>query len=719
MVSPLTHEDPPALGPFRLLARLGGGGMGTVYLARSAGGRTVAVKSLHAHLAADTTLRTRFRLETDAARVIGDRHGAHVVAADPQAPTPWLATEYVLGPPLDEAVRSGGPLPEPAVRALGTALAEGLGRLHRSEAVHRDLKPSNVLVTADGPRIIDFGIAHAVGDEHRTSLGGVVGTPAFMSPEQASGGEHGPAGDVFALAGVLVFAATGRGPFGGGAPTDLLYRVRFGEPDLGATGPGLRAVLARCLAKDPAQRPSTAELAGLLGGAVQDRGAFAALLPDAVLRDIARRSDEVWREPPPRTAPPAPAEPPRVGTGRPGMSRRRLLAVAGGAAVGGVAVGGGLWAWLGGSSGGGGAGGRTGAKPKTPTPLWSTNMWCPETGGEAMTAGRNLALRAGIVLQGVNAESGASTWQANVADVWRSASDGRKMYALREHDEGAALAVCEVAPTDGELGKPLAELSAFTGKEARNQLLCVADGVAYLVARAASGGHWYLVAADLGSGRERWRSPVGAPEEENTPKMLWGRVAGSRLVTCQAPVMDIHFVTLAAHDKTDGHRLWSTSEGFTGKPPTPPALDAHNIYLGDETLTARRISDGELAWMFGHDRNVGDSAGETRLYGPPLVHDGVVYCAEADRGTVVVDAVSGTLNWQEKGFSGKSLRDVTPAVGDRYLYAADDQGVRAVDLRTRTAVWTYRTTPLVLSADRTHGHLLVRQEKQTTALPLD
>lgn len=215
--------------------------MGTVYLARSAAGRTVALKTVHARIAADPTFRSRFRLEADAARVIGDRYGARVFAADALAATPWLATEYVIGPQLDEAVGLAGPLPEPCVRALGADLARALGQLHRSDVVHRDLKPSNVMVTAAGPKVIDFGIARALGDVRLTRTGAAAGTPAFMSPEQAGGLEHSPAGDVFALAGVLVFAASGHGPFGGGRPADLLYRVRYaGRPERRTGGAGSR-----------------------------------------------------------------------------------------------------------------------------------------------------------------------------------------------------------------------------------------------------------------------------------------------------------------------------------------------------------------------------------------------------------------------------------------------------------------------------------------------
>ncbi|MEU9124398.1 protein kinase [Streptomyces sp. NPDC048506] len=725
MFSPLLHDDPYTVGPFRILARLGGGGMGTVYLARSTGGRTVAVKTLHTRLAADTTLRTRFRLETDAARVIGTDHGAVVVDADPQAPTPWLATEYVLGPPLDTAVESGGPLPEPAVRALGASLAAGLEQLHRSEVVHRDLKPSNVLVTAQGPRIIDFGIARAFGDEHLTSVGSAVGTPAFMSPEQAAGLEHAAAGDVFALAGVLVFAATGRGPFGGGAPTDLLYRVRFGEPDLGGVPEALRPLLVRCLAKDPAHRPSTTELRTALGGAggaSGDRGGFADLLPDAVLREISRRSDEVWREPPHRLPPPVPAEAPRAETAPvPGVSRRRLLAVTGGALLGGGLLGGGGWALLAGSKDTGGGKKKDAVdRPKPPTQLWSNALWCPDSGGEVMRVGRNLVMRAGIVLCGINAESGQSTWQANIADPWRSATDGTRVYALREHDEAAAsLAVCEVAQTTGYPGKPLVELSAFTGKEQYNQLLCVADGIAYLVARAASGKAWYLVAADLGSGKERWRSPVDGPQAEGVPAVLCGAVVGSRVVLCGSPSKGSSFIGLSAHDKGHGRQLWEMSETFAGTPPSRLVADDRNVYLGAANLTARRLSDGGLEWLVGMGGDGDSSAGGERRYGAPTVQDGVVYCTDGDRGLISVDALSGTLNWQEKGLSGrKSKRDVAPAIGKQYAYCADDKGLRAIDLHTRKAVWTYEATPLVLTADSKGGQLYIRQEKRTIALPL-
>jgi serine/threonine protein kinase len=256
----LQPRDPREVGPYWLLGRLGSGGMGQVFLGRSPGGRLVAVKLVRAELAGEAEFRSRFAREVAAARTVSGVFTAAVVDADVDAPVPWLATAYVPGPSLNEAITRDGPLPATSVLALAAGLAEGLGAIHAAGIVHRDLKPSNVLLAEDGPRVIDFGISRAAEATMLTGTGIVFGSPSFMSPEQARGLRVGPASDVFSLGAVLTFAATGQGPFGSGSSAMLLYRVVFTPPDTSGLATELRPLVERCLAKDPEQRPTTHQL---------------------------------------------------------------------------------------------------------------------------------------------------------------------------------------------------------------------------------------------------------------------------------------------------------------------------------------------------------------------------------------------------------------------------------------------------------------------------
>jgi DNA-binding beta-propeller fold protein YncE len=258
-VAELQPGDPERVGPYRLIGRLGGGGMGRVFLGRSAGGRQVAVKVIHADLAADPEFRARFRREVDAARKVNGLYTAPLVDADLDGPTPWLATAYVPGPSLADAVAAHGPLPPASVLMLAAGLAESLTAIHAAGVVHRDLKPSTVLLADDGPRVIDFGISPAAeaGTPTRT---GPVGWPGFMSPEQAEGRQVGPPSDVFSLGAVLTFAATGHGPSGAGSTAALRSDVGDGTPALDDVPAEIRALVERCLAKDPSQRPTAKDL---------------------------------------------------------------------------------------------------------------------------------------------------------------------------------------------------------------------------------------------------------------------------------------------------------------------------------------------------------------------------------------------------------------------------------------------------------------------------
>ncbi|GAA5090884.1 serine/threonine-protein kinase [Nocardia iowensis] len=285
---PLGAEDPTRIGDYRLLGVLGAGGMGRVYLGRNAGGRTVAVKVIRPDLIGDTEFRVRFRREVSAARRVGGQFTAPVLDADADADPPWLATGYVAGFSLAEAVEAYGPFTENSLLVLAHGLAEALVAVHAAGLVHRDLKPSNVLLALDGPKVIDFGIARALDDSKLTTTGKVIGSPGFMCPEQVTGDPVGPASDVFALGGVLAFAATGRGPFGVGEMVQLLWRVVYEEPRLDDVPHRLRPLIAACLTKDPAARPSPERLiTDLTVLGIPERGGW---LPGPALEEVSRRA---------------------------------------------------------------------------------------------------------------------------------------------------------------------------------------------------------------------------------------------------------------------------------------------------------------------------------------------------------------------------------------------------------------------------------------------
>lgn len=258
MRQPLGAGDPRRVGPYELVGRLGRGGMGRVFLGRSVGGRLVAVKVVAAELSGDAEFRRRFGMEVAAARQVGGFYTAQVVDADVDADPPWLVTAYIPGPSLQEAVEAYGRLPVEAVRVLGSGLAEGLSAIHACGLVHRDLKPGNVVLADDGPRVIDFGIARALDAVQQSAA--VIGTPGFMSPEQARGLSVGPASDVFSFGCVLAFALLGRGPYGEGRPEAILYRVIHEQPDLAGLPTELDPLVRACLARVPGDRPAVADV---------------------------------------------------------------------------------------------------------------------------------------------------------------------------------------------------------------------------------------------------------------------------------------------------------------------------------------------------------------------------------------------------------------------------------------------------------------------------
>ncbi|WP_175407881.1 serine/threonine-protein kinase, partial [Streptomyces sp. TRM64462] len=315
-IEPLAAGDPARIGPYRLLGRLGSGGMGRVFLARSEGGRTVAVKVVHEEHAADGQFRARFRREINAARKVGEHFTAPVLDADPEAERPWVATGFVPGPSLETVVREYGPLPVDAVLALADGLLRALEGIHGAGILHRDLKPSNVMLTVEGLKVIDFGIARAVEpsvESLLTSTGMVVGSPGFMAPEQVLGEPLGPEADVFALGCVLMYAATGRLPFGHAAGNQhaVMYRIVESEPELdGLADDALRAFIARCLTKSASERPGVEALSAdpaLSGRPDLDSGAW---LPAPLVARLARQAARLLDAEALAPAEPAPEEAP-------------------------------------------------------------------------------------------------------------------------------------------------------------------------------------------------------------------------------------------------------------------------------------------------------------------------------------------------------------------------------------------------------------------------
>ncbi|MEU3602162.1 protein kinase [Streptomyces sp. NPDC006798] len=304
----LGEGDPRHVAGYRLAARLGAGGMGKVYLSYTPGGRPVAIKVIRPDFAQDAEFRRRFAQEVHAAQRVQGLYTAPVIDADPEAAQPWLATAYVPGPSLAAAVNEHGKLPAETVLLLVAGIAEALQVIHGAGIVHRDLKPANVLLAADGPRVIDFGIARAADATSLTSSGVTIGTPSFMAPEQAAGAKVTPATDVFALGLVATYAATGRAAFGEGTSHGVLYRIVHEEPDLTGVPERLVELVTRCLAKEPSERPSVAEVLTIC----QSANAETVLrrpeewLPGAVAAEIGTRK----AAPAPPVAPPPPAAAP-------------------------------------------------------------------------------------------------------------------------------------------------------------------------------------------------------------------------------------------------------------------------------------------------------------------------------------------------------------------------------------------------------------------------
>jgi eukaryotic-like serine/threonine-protein kinase len=485
---PLLENDPRQIGRYRLVGRLGAGGMGQVYLGVGGGGEQAAVKVVHPGFAHDDRFRARFAREVEISRKVTGPWTAAVLDADPHAATPWLATEYVQGLSLGQVVRATAPLPPDAVHVLASGLANALVVIHRAGLIHRDLKPSNVLLATGGPRLIDFGISRAIDGTRMTSTGMVIGTPAFMSPEQAEGAELGPESDVFSLGAVLVLAATGVGPFGDSTPVVLLRRVLTADPDLGSLTEPVRGLVAECLRRGRDERPTAAELVERLhpvpppapSGWLPESAT--ALIPQAV-PDATRVSSPI---------------------GRRGLGRRTVLLGAGALGLAGVGLGA---AALSGSRG---AGGPSPVSTGTPRIAWSF-----KSGGEIAS----LVADSGLVLVSDENNSVYALDVANGQIRWNHAVPSANMLTL----SGDSVVVG---------GTVTYALDAGTGRrrwERRSDLVAV-SGQHVLTAELRSDNDSFvreLVGSDIAGGTPQWARTLRELSEGERYRIGSGKTASS------------------------------------------------------------------------------------------------------------------------------------------------------------------------------------------------
>ncbi|MEV7717226.1 PQQ-binding-like beta-propeller repeat protein [Streptomyces sp. NPDC088184] len=670
MVEQLTQHDPRRIGPFEVLGRLGAGGMGLVYLARSASGRRVAIKTVRTELAEDQLFRVRFTREVEAARAVSGFYTAAVVDADPRAAVPWLATAYVPAPSLEEIVSECGPMPAQAVRWLAAGIAEALQSIHGAGLVHRDMKPSNVLVVEDGPRVIDFGIASGVSNTRLTMTNVAVGTPAYMSPEQARDSRSVTgASDVFSLGSTLVFAATGHAPFHGANPVETVFMLLREGPDLEGLPGELRPLIESCMQMDAGLRPTPADLQAqlaphLFASGGDDSGTASAWLPTSATAMIEQRRGGR------KTAAPVPVPPPPPQPPAPGRDT----------------------AW------------RSGADLRSPAPV-PAPVPVPDAGGPVRLPGAKVPIgpgpRAQAVRSPATADAGPATgWVRPPAGV-----TGAAMTAPAPAPVPAPAHAPEPPPgpdrwrpwrfrmSNDVWGTPVVAGDLLYVTSFEVHALDVGNGrrqfktrdVAWVM--AVEGGRIHasdgpsLYALDAATGAERWRLQTDAwvyslKAERGTV------VTGTRGGGVQA------------WEASTGEKLWESGGVQTDfeTAEAGPAIHDGTVYLWqDARLRAVDARTGVERWSY----PIGDAAScggvPVRVTAAP---DGFVYVCAGAR-VLAVDTVSGHVRWHFESpavFLSPPAFAPGPAVTGGGVYLADYLGtVYALDASTGKDRWRIAT----------------------------
>lgn len=596
---------PATVGPYRVVKLLGSGGMGRVYLATTRAGRPVAVKVVRDSYAQDPRFRARFRAETEAAFKVSGAFTAPVLAADPDAAQPWLATAYLPVPSLTEAVGAHGAMPERSVRALAAGLAEALAAIHAAGVVHRDLKPANILLADDGPRVIDFGISRAVDTAGLTGTGQILGTAGYMPPEQISGRTCTAAGDVFSFGATLVFAATAHGAFGSGGLHALLYRTVHEDPDLSDTPPALREALAACMAKEPGQRPQVPHLAALFGTPALPGTGW---LPEAVRQDVRHREETVRLE--------------LSRTRAHRWGRRQVLSAAGGGVVAA-----GLAGWY-------LADGRgSGSAPKPPRRLWYRQL--PADFPKVWTAARGrllLSAQSGAGAAALDPATGKTLWQSAPYGSVASATDGRTVYVI-------------------ELDGAVHARDLVTGKE-RWRFAPPGDNGAQtdgLAVQAGAGGWSYVTSSVTGG--------LYGVDADGTAR--WHRALAHAAVYPRGDVVlcvtrpqggESYRRDVRAVDARSGADRWAYPSDLFDIGGAPGSRAVVGLRRDTAELTAIRLSDGHPLWKVPSGLDAGDLVPDMALAGMArLTPDGRTLLFQqslADGAFAAVDADTGGTLWR-------------------------------------------------------------------------
>ncbi|MEU1401779.1 PQQ-binding-like beta-propeller repeat protein [Streptomyces sp. NPDC005728] len=694
-MTPLSTGDPESIGGYTLRGRLGAGGMGVVYLGVSASGRQVAVKLVRGPYAQEEEFRTRFRQEISAARRVSGAFTAPVVDADPDADQPWMATLYVPGLNLAEVVEKNGPLSQRELRALGLGLTEALRDIHRAGLVHRDLKPRNVLMTEDGPRVIDFGISRAADDQSLTTTGRMIGTPPFMSPEQlAAPRDVTPASDVFSLGSLLVFAAVGTGPFDADSPYITGYQVVHGTPDLGGVPDALLGIVERCLDKDPAARPELTDIHRMLQALPESDATGSPKTRSAKprVRLISRSA---------ATTSTGAATGTGTGTGTGKRRRARMLLTGLGAALAVTGLGIGVGVFM--------------SDPDTTT--------ASETAASAAATARTALLPAGW-----------RPWQKELRyDVKGVPLDYDSPGCVAE---GSALFCGGTGFTAARIDAASGRTLWRTGSRPQGaQPIGVRDGLVYMYEEPDDRTR-RVVALDAGTGRRRWQRDISPSEEavlydgglltlspdhssfvayEPSGKELWqapsldeyctpSALGGIPYALCskatepgQAPV---ELMKLGPGSLTETATLPKKAQALG-------AVGGQPLFLAPQT--AKDVYEAGYERPYNALLRVVLETGQVRriplahpLTGAATLVDGVVYFVRSDGSVTAVSADSGKQLWQ-KVTDVESLS--APAVSATYkrIYFSNRFGrLLALDSRTGAEVW--RTSALDDPGDKAQGY---------------